>query len=585
MSHEYPEVRSGGSLMLAWQARGRCVLVVGGGDVAAGRILHALNADAKVTVISPRDRLSPEVAHRIERKQVDYTDRKFEPSDLDGVDMVLVAVDDPIASSEIYKLCKERRVPANIADVPSECDFYFGSVHRDGPLQIMVSTNGNGPKLASIVRGKIAEGLPNDLGAAIANVGALRKKLRKIAPTAEEGPRRMQWMSKVCERWSLEDLCQMDENDMETLLGSYATNEIPQFSEIRATEGTYEFDGSFAARGQAAYTLYWGVLSGQNGLLLLQVRQISNAGQLPLLMSGDIDEKNLEYARKNVALNNLQPRIRIIQSIPSGPLIPLDSLQLESIDFTMCNPPFYESTEEMLSCAKEKKRPPFSACTGASVEMVTAGGEVAFVERMIKESLALRERVEWYTTMLGKLSSVSVVVSRLKEIGVQNWAITEFVQGTKTRRWAVGWSWGDMHPRMDVARGVTTLPKHLLPFPSEFTLHVPLIPPDEVGKRLDITLKSLPLHWQWRPAQAVGVGFARGNVWSRASRRKSQGPLGEMDKGDDDGPAIGFKVQVRSDEGAGGSGVRVRWMKGRDTVLFESFCGMLKRKAMAHDDS
>jgi 23S rRNA (adenine1618-N6)-methyltransferase len=88
------------------------------------------------------------------------------------------------------------------------------------------------------------------------------------------------------------------------------------------------------------------------------------------------------------------------------------------------------------------------ACTGASVEMVTAGGEVSFVERMIKESLALRERVEWYTTMLGKFSSVSAIVDRLKEVGVQNWAITEFVQGTKTRRWAVGWSWGDMHPRM-----------------------------------------------------------------------------------------------------------------------------------------
>lgn len=80
--------------------------------------------------------------------------------------------------------------------------------------------------------------------------------------------------------------------------------------------------------------------------------------------------------------------------------------------------------------------------------MVTPGGEVAFVKHMIKESLALRERVEWYTTMVGKLSSVSTIVGMLREVGVQNWAVTEFVQGTKTRRWAVGWSWGDMHPRM-----------------------------------------------------------------------------------------------------------------------------------------
>jgi precorrin-2 dehydrogenase / sirohydrochlorin ferrochelatase len=152
-----------------------------------------LNADAKVTVVSPTSGLNPEVAYRIAHRQVQHIDRKFEPSDLDGVDMVLCAIDDPQASTQVYKLCKERRIPANIADVPPECDFYFGSVHRDGPLQIMVSTNGNGPKLANIVRRQIAAGLPANIGAAIQKVGLLRRKLRRIAPAAEEGPKRMQW--------------------------------------------------------------------------------------------------------------------------------------------------------------------------------------------------------------------------------------------------------------------------------------------------------------------------------------------------------------------------------------------------------
>ena len=80
--------------------------------------------------------------------------------------------------------------------------------------------------------------------------------------------------------------------------------------------------------------------------------------------------------------------------------------------------------------------------------MVTLGGEISFVGRMISESLLLRERVEWYTTLLGKYSSVSTIIGKLKEASVQNWAVTEFVQGTKTRRWAVGWSFGDMRPRM-----------------------------------------------------------------------------------------------------------------------------------------
>jgi precorrin-2 dehydrogenase/sirohydrochlorin ferrochelatase len=162
-------------------------------QVAAGRILNVLNADAKVTVVSPKEGLNSEVAHRVEKNQVTHVDRKFQPQDLDGADMVLTAVDDPDASTQIWKLCKERKIPANIADVPPECDFYFGSVHRDGPLQIMVSTNGNGPKLASIVRKQIAASLPSNTGAAIQKVGSLRRKLRKVAPSIEEGPKRMSW--------------------------------------------------------------------------------------------------------------------------------------------------------------------------------------------------------------------------------------------------------------------------------------------------------------------------------------------------------------------------------------------------------
>lgn len=140
--------------------------------------------------------MNSEVAHRIAQCQVRHVDRKFEPEDLEGADMVLTAIDDPDASTQIWKLCKERKIPANIADVPPECDFYFGSVYRDGPLQIMVSTNGKGPKMASNVRKQIAKCLPSNLGDAVQKVGILRQKLRGVAPRSEEGPKRMQWYAR-----------------------------------------------------------------------------------------------------------------------------------------------------------------------------------------------------------------------------------------------------------------------------------------------------------------------------------------------------------------------------------------------------
>lgn len=80
--------------------------------------------------------------------------------------------------------------------------------------------------------------------------------------------------------------------------------------------------------------------------------------------------------------------------------------------------------------------------------MVTSGGEIDFVTRMIDESLQLRDQVLWYTTMLGKLSSVSVIIEKLIGNGNHNYAVTEFVQGSKTRRWAVAWSWTDLRPAM-----------------------------------------------------------------------------------------------------------------------------------------
>ncbi len=79
--------------------------------------------------------------------------------------------------------------------------------------------------------------------------------------------------------------------------------------------------------------------------------------------------------------------------------------------------------------------------------MVTPGGEVQFVGRMIDESVVLKERCQWYSSMLGKLGSVGEIVDKLKGAGVNNWAVTEFVQGGKTRRWAVAWSYGSRRPK------------------------------------------------------------------------------------------------------------------------------------------
>jgi 23S rRNA (adenine1618-N6)-methyltransferase len=168
------------------------------------------------------------------------------------------------------------------------------------------------------------------------------------------------------------------------------------------------------------------------------------------MAGSELDAKNLSCAQQNINANNLQHRIRLVPATAGGmpPLIPLDALGIERADFVMCNPPFYESREEMAAAQAAKNMPPSAICTGANIEMVCEGGDLGFVMRMVEESKALQHRVRWFSCMLGKWSSAEAIATRLKELGVDNLAVRSLMGfRRKTQRWAVAWSYGDMRPR------------------------------------------------------------------------------------------------------------------------------------------
>ncbi|KAJ8117210.1 hypothetical protein OPT61_g1541 [Boeremia exigua] len=694
--HDYPEIQGGGSLILAWQIRNKRVLVVGGGEVAAGRIVNVLNADAKVTVVSPRDGLNPEVAYRIEQKQVDYVDRKFEPSDLDGADMVLTAVDDPEASTQIWKLCKERRIAANIADVPPECDFYFGSVHRDGPLQIMVSTNGKGPRLANIVRRQVAANLPPNIGQAITRVGMLRKKLRQVAPDISEGPKRMAWMIKVSDSYSLEDLCSISDSEMEQLLGYYKPNTVPsldllrlqepdvvQASDCNATSSRFTHarvpvtsntlqnlfavserplqynmdlaqrppystvDFKALAKADQDFKRTWQACSGKldfqdpailqalskailkvdfdielslpddrlcppipnrwnyvswlQGLLDSTSPSYSNKYESEREVLGldigtgasgiyamlcmksrpnwtmcatDIDKTSFESAAANFAENNLLSRSRMLHTTSSMPLVPIEALGTQQLDFTVCNPPFFADSAEMEKSlsGEGKATGPNAICTGSNNEMICPGGDLGFVSRIVEESLLLRDKVTWYTSMLGKLSSAKAIVELLKSNKISNWAVGVLDPGTKTgtKRWVVAWSFGDLRPRNSIARPPGgSFPHDLLPFPTSYNVSLPSsLMGSAACDKVNDQLSALDLGWKWNATTSSGVGEASDNVWGRAyrrsyERRKREG-LVEM-PGDalNRKTKLAFRVTVVQLAGE----ITLEWLKGDDQVL------------------
>ncbi|KAM3502540.1 hypothetical protein MY10362_004775 [Beauveria mimosiformis] len=301
-------------------------------------------------------------------------------------------------------------------------------------------------------------------------------------------------------------------------------------------------------------------------------------------IAADIDDESLRWASKNIEQNHLQNRIKLVKSNPDGPIIPIDSAPAaEEVAFVMTNPPFYRSAAEMDERAAEKALPPLTACTGAPVEMVTDGGEVAFVGRILDESVTLRGRIQWYTAMLGFLSSVAALVQRLRDHGVDNYAVTEFVQGRKTKRWAVAWSFRAMRPPQAIARGAAAgLLKGSLPAHTEMT--VVEFPEfhrvSEFASRLRDTIAALEAtHWEWDRQKLEGTLRVADKVWTRVWRRQKQRGMDTSPEGKERlvKEELGFGIYINVN--LNGVVVRCRWIEGHDESAFISFTGYLKTTA------
>ncbi|GAA5990356.1 hypothetical protein JCM10908_007330 [Rhodotorula pacifica] len=163
------------------------------------------------------------------------------------------------------------------------------------------------------------------------------------------------------------------------------------------------------------------------------------------MLATDINDKSLGIARKNIVANDLASEISVHCVEADGPIFPSKVIEAASrIDFTLCNPPFYASLEEIATSEAGKAQLPFAVCTGADNEMVTPGGEVAFVSRMIQESQTLGQaNIRWFTSLLGKYSSITPLVNELKRRKILNYHVSSLPTRGHTTRWVLAWSLQD----------------------------------------------------------------------------------------------------------------------------------------------
>ncbi|KAN0136590.1 S-adenosyl-L-methionine dependent methyltransferase [Lactarius tabidus] len=315
----------------------------------------------------------------------------------------------------------------------------------------------------------------------------------------------------------------------------------------------------------------------------------------------DVDTISLASAQANIDRNGLSEHISVLRADPTGPILFTMTQDPASLfNFSMCNPPFYASAEEVVGSAAAKARSPNAVCTGAEVEMITAGGEEGFVSRMILESLELRERCLWYTSMIGKQSSLTTLVSLLRVHSITNYALTELVQG-HTRRWALAWSFTDARLPDDVARPSAPALHSILPPRTTFRQPLDHASPASALQQVLGALAGESGSGSEAPTVVVApdtgdggscrtyVAAARRDTWSRAARRRKAQQLCTPDP--DPGPGAGTRAReegraalvahVWVEEGRmGKSGAQlvVQWKRGHDVQLFESFASHVARK-------
>jgi siroheme synthase-like protein len=151
---------------------GRPVLVVGGGGMAAAKLAALTGAGARVTVVAP------EVRPEIEAAGVTVRRRPFTAEDLDGAWFVVAAAT-PEVNEQVARAAEERRVFVNAVDDPRRASAYAGGVVRRAGVTLAISTEGEAPALAGLLREALEAVLPADLATWVAEARRLKTTWRR----------------------------------------------------------------------------------------------------------------------------------------------------------------------------------------------------------------------------------------------------------------------------------------------------------------------------------------------------------------------------------------------------------------------
>ncbi|MEG0961513.1 MAG: bifunctional precorrin-2 dehydrogenase/sirohydrochlorin ferrochelatase [Lachnospiraceae bacterium] len=130
------------------------IMIFGGGIVSQRRTKILLEFGAKVQIISPEISIElQELAKENEKLILHY--RNYCPSELRQPNFVIAATDDENTNTLIFRECRHKEIPVNVASNQAQCDFFFPGIIQEGDITIGVTANGKDHKRAAKVTEQI----------------------------------------------------------------------------------------------------------------------------------------------------------------------------------------------------------------------------------------------------------------------------------------------------------------------------------------------------------------------------------------------------------------------------------------------
>lgn len=171
-------------LPLFHKLQGGRVLVVGGGEIALRKARLLADAGAALRVVAPE--VDGQLAALAREGGGEVLVRGYQAADLVGCRLVIAATDDTGLNAQVSADAQALSLPVNVVDAPALCTVIFPAIVDRSPLVIAVSSGGDAPVLARLIRAKLEAWIPSAYGELAGLAARFRRKVKSLYPDVNQ---------------------------------------------------------------------------------------------------------------------------------------------------------------------------------------------------------------------------------------------------------------------------------------------------------------------------------------------------------------------------------------------------------------